>query len=52
MCIESLRGRLPTDEVSQVLWKDLMLALLRPDGSIVRVNPSIADKRIAEQLAK
>ena len=52
MCVDSLSSRLPADEVSQVLWNDLMLALLRPDGSIVRENPSIADKRIGEQPAK
>ena len=49
MCIESLCSRLPKSEVSQVLWNDQMLALVRSNGSIVRVNPSIADKRIAAQ---
>lgn len=48
-CLESLRVRLPAGEVSQVLWENRMLALVRSDGSIVRVNPSIADMRIAQQ---
>ena len=52
MCIESLRARLPSTAVAQVLWDDRMLALVRPDGTIVRVNPSIADMRIAQQSAR
>ena len=52
MCVEGLRMRLPVCEVAQVLWDDRMLALVRPNGSIVRVNPSIADRRIAQQSAK
>ena len=49
MCIQSLRARLPSIDVIQVLWENRMLALVRSDGSIVRVNPSIADMRIAQQ---
>ena len=50
-CIASLKSRLPTDGLTQVMWKDRQLALVRPDGSIARVNPSIADMRIAAQPA-
>ena len=50
-CIDSLRTRLPSTEVIQVLWDNHILALVRSDGSIVRVNPSIADMRIAQQSA-
>ena len=42
---------LPSTAVIRVLWDDRMLALVRSDGTIVRVNPSIADMRIAQQSA-
>lgn len=50
-CLTSLRDRLPTQGLTQVLWQSRQLALVRPDGSIARVNPSIADMRIAAQPA-
>ena len=50
-CLPSVRSRLPDVPLIQALWKGEMLALLRSNGSIVRVNPSIADKRIAVQSA-
>ena len=50
-CIPSLKKRLPSEGLTQVLWQGRQLALVRPDGSIARVNPSIADMRIAAQPA-
>ena len=51
-CLPSVRSRLPDAPLIQALWNGEMLALLRSNGSIVRVNPSIADKRIAAQPSK
>lgn len=51
-CLPSVRSRLPDAPLIQALWNGEMLALLRSNGSIVRVNPSIADKRIAAQPPK
>lgn len=51
-CLPSVRSRLPEASLIQALWNGEMLALLRMNGSIVRVNPSIADRRIAAQSAK
>ncbi len=47
-CLNSLKQRLSAP-LNKVLWNEQILALLRKDGSILRVNPSIADKRIAAQ---
>lgn len=52
MCVESLRVRLSPEGITQVLWDKRMLALVRSDGTIVRVNPSIADMRIARQPSR
>lgn len=47
-CLNSLKERLSAP-LSKVLWDGQILALLDQDGSILRVNPSIADRRIADQ---
>ncbi len=43
--LESVLARLPTGDLIQLLWKGKQMAILRADGSIARVNPSIAAMR-------
>ena len=43
--VDSVQRRLPKQGKVQVLWRGKQMAILLADGSIARVNPSIAELR-------